>query len=284
MNAFRMESLAVGASLLLAAAAARGADRVVLMASTIGPIEAGIVPLLEDRFEAETGIRVRHVGAGTGEALELAEKGAFDLVLVHARALEEKFVADGFGTERIPFMYDDFVIVGPAADPAGARAAKTAAAALQAVARAGAPFVSRGDRSGTHVAEMGLWEQAGVKPGGPWYLVHEKGAEGNATTLRHADGLGAYTVIDRVTWLSLRGSLKLALLVENDAALLNSITLIPVNPARFPKVNQADAAAFVAWRTAPDKGQKIVEGFGKERYGAPLFFPDSRAWKAAQQR
>jgi tungstate transport system substrate-binding protein len=265
-------------------AAARAEERLVLLASTIGPIEAGIVPLLEERFEAQTGIRVRHVGAGTGEALKLAEKGTFDLVLVHARALEERFVADGFGTERIPFMYNDFVIVGPASDPARIAGTKRAADALRAIAAASARFVSRGDRSGTHVAEIGLWERAGVRPGGPWYLVYEKGADGNAATLRYADREGAYTVIDRATWLSLRGELKLRSLVEGDEALLNFITLVPVNPARFPKVNQAGARAFVEWLTSPTEGQRIVEGFGREKYGAPLFFPDSRAWRAAHPR
>ena len=263
---------------------ARGAEPVVLMASTIGPIEAGLVPVLEDAFERETGIRVRHVGAGTGEALKLAEKGSFDLVLVHARALEEKFVADGLGTERIPLMYNDFVVVGPPADPAGVKATKGVAAALQAIAKGSARFVSRGDRSGTHVAEMGLWDRAGVKPAGPWYVTYEKGAEGNAATLRYADREGAYTVIDRATWLSLRSELKLAILLENDEALLNHISLVPVSPTRFPRVNHAGALAFVGWLTDPARGQKIIEAFGKDRYGAPLFFPDSRAWRAARKK
>jgi tungstate transport system substrate-binding protein len=274
---------ASAAALIALAAPARPAGDVVLLASTIGPVEVGLVPLLEDRFEKETGIRVRHIGAGTGEALKLAEKGAFDLVLVHARALEEKFVVDGFGTERIPLMYNDFVIVGPAADPAGVRAAKDAAGALQAIARSSARFVSRGDRSGTHVAEIALWERAGRKPEGPWYVVYERGADGNAATLQFADREGAYTVIDRATWLSLRKGLKLALLLEKDGALLNRITLIPVNPTRFPRVNHAGALAFVEWATSPAKGQKVVEEFGKEKFGEPLFYPDSRRWNAARQ-
>ncbi len=262
---------------------AAAGGHVVVLASTIGPIEAGIVPLLEDRFEQETGIRVRHVGAGTGEALKIAERGSVDLVLVHARALEEKFVRDGFGTERIPLMYNDFVIVGPAADPAGVRAAGSAAAALQAIAAKQALFVSRGDRSGTHVAEMGLWARAGVKPSGAWYVVYEKGAEGNAATLRFADERQAYTVIDRATWLSIGSGLKLAVVCEKDEALLNFITLIPVSPKKFPSVNHDGAMAFVRWLTSPEKGQKIIERFGVDRYGSPLFFPDSSEWKAAQR-
>ncbi|HOI17894.1 MAG TPA: substrate-binding domain-containing protein, partial [Geobacteraceae bacterium] len=156
-----------------------------LMASTIGPIDAGIVSVLEDQFEKESGIRVRHVGAGTGEALKIAEKGNVDLVMVHAKSLEEKFVKDGFGTERIPVMYNDFVIVGPAGDPAGIKGMAGAAEALKKIAGKGAPFISRGDKSGTHVAEMEIWAKAGVKPAGAWYTVYEKGKEGNAPTLKY---------------------------------------------------------------------------------------------------
>ena len=260
-------------------ASAEGRGLVVL-ASTIGPIEAGIVPALEERFEQETGIRVRHVGAGTGEALKIAERGSIDLVLVHAKSLEEKFVQDGFGTERIPLMYNDFVIVGPAADPAGVRAAGSAAAALRAIAAKQAPFVSRGDKSGTHVAEQDLWSRAGLKPSGTWYVTYEKGAEGNAATLRFADQRQAYTVIDRATWLSTGSGLKLAVLCEKDEALLNFITLIPVNPKKVSGVNYDGALAFVRWLTSPERGQKLIERFGVEKYGAQLFFPDSREWKA----
>ena len=134
----------------------------ILMASTIGPIDAGIVGALEDSFEKEKGIRVRHVGAGTGATLKIAQKCNVDLVMVHARSLEEKFVADGYGTERIPLMYNDFVMVGPAADPAGIKGLKSAAEAMRKIAAAGAPFVTRGDKSGTHVAEMELWKAAGI--------------------------------------------------------------------------------------------------------------------------
>ena len=254
---------------------------VVLMASTIGPIEAGVVGALEDRFEQESGIRVRHVGAGTGEALKIAERGSIDLVLVHAKALEEKFVDAGFGTERIPLMYNDFVIVGPVADPAGVRSAGSAAAALRAIAAREAPFVSRGDRSGTHVAELELWASAGVKASGAWYVTYEKGAEGNASTLRFAAERQAYTVIDRATWLSIGRGLKLAIHCEKDEALLNHISLVPVNPGKLPGANLEGATAFVRWLTAPDKGQQVIARFGVEEYGAPLFFPDSKAWRAA---
>ncbi len=253
-----------------------------LMASTIGPIDAGIVSVLEDRFEKESGIRVRHVGAGTGAALKIAEKGNTDLVMVHAKSLEEKFVADGFGTERIPVMYNDYVIVGPAADPAGIKGMTGAAEALKKIADKGAQFISRGDKSGTHVAEMDVWAKSGVKPSGAWYVVYEKGAEGNAATLKYTDQKGAYTFIDRATYLSLKDQIKLAILVEKDEVLLNFISIIPVNPKKFPKANYKDAMKFVQWLTDPEKGQKIIVDFGVDQYGSPLFFPNSTQWQALQ--
>ena len=254
-------------------------SKFILLASTIGPIDAGIVGTLEDQFEKETGIRVRHVGAGTGAALKMAENGQFDLVLAHAKALEEKFVQDGFGTQRIPLMYNDFVIVGPAADPAGIKGMKTAAEALRAIAAKGVLFISRGDQSGTHVAEMDLWKNAAMKPAGAWYVVYEKGADGNVPTLKYTDEKAAYTVIDRATYLLIKNQIKIGILVENDEAMLNFISVIPVNQTKFPRVNSAEAMQFIQWLTAPEKGQAIIRDFGKDQYGAPLFFPNSDAWR-----
>ena len=254
----------------------------ILMASTIGPIDSGIVGALEDRFEKDTGIRVRHVGAGTGAALKIAEKGNVDLVMAHAKTLEEKFIEDGFGTERIPLMYNDFVIVGPAGDPAGIKGLKTAAEALKKISATGALFVSRGDKSGTHIAEMELWSKAAIKPAGVWYKIYEKGAEGNVPTLRYTDQQQAYTVIDRATYLSIKDQIKLVVLVEKDEALLNYISLIPVNAGKFPRVNAKDVKKFVKWLTSPKKGQKIILDFGKDKYGAPLFFPNSAEWVKLQ--
>jgi tungstate transport system substrate-binding protein len=255
----------------------------ILLSSTIGPIDSGIVSVLEDQFEKETGIRVRHVGAGTGAALDIARKGNVDLVIVHARSLEEKFIQEGFGTQRIDLMYNDFVIVGPKDDHAGIRGMKQATEALKQVSAKGAAFITRGDKSGTHVAEMALWEKAGIKPAGGWYVVYEKGAEGNVHTLRYTDQKGAYTVIDRATFLSIKDSIKLVVLVEGDEILLNYISLIPVNPKKFAGVNEKDTATFVQWLTAPDKGQTIIRDFGKDKYGSPLFFPNSKEWKDAQR-
>lgn len=250
--------------------------RFVLLGSTLGPIDAGIVGALEDAFEAESGIRVRHVGAGTGAALDLAKQGSVDLLLVHAPTLERAFVKEGYGLRRVPLMYNDFVILGPAADPAGIKGLKSAAEALRAIAKAQVPFLTRGDRSGTHVAELELWAQAGLKPEGAWYRVFEQGAEGNGPTLCAAQARGAYTLMDRATVLAMGQARTLEILVEGDEALLNHISLIPVNPARFPRVDAAAAQAFVAWLTHPDKGQKLIREFGKARFGAPLFFPEAR--------
>jgi tungstate transport system substrate-binding protein len=260
--------------------AAQG-GKFVLLASTIGPVDSGIVDVLENGFEKETGIRVRHVGAGTGAALDIARKCNIDVVMVHAKSLEEKFVSEGFGTERIPLMYNDFVIVGPAEDPAGIKGQKSATEALKQISAKGVAFISRGDKSGTHVAEMELWGNAGIKPAGAWYTIFEKGSEGNVPTLRYTDQKGAYTVIDRATYLSIKDQIKLAILVEGDDALLNYISLIPVNPAKCPRANLKDATIFVKWLTAPEKGQKIIRDFGKDKFGAPLFFPNSEQWKAA---
>lgn len=272
--------LAVLALFCLWTTTAQAEKGFILLASTIGPIDAGIVSALEEGFEKETGIHVRHVGAGTGEALKIAEKGSVDLVMVHARSLEEKFIAAGFGTERISFMYNDFVIVGPSADPAGVRGMKSATAALGRIAGKSAPFISRGDKSGTHVAETELWSKAGLKPSGTWYKIYEKGSEGNVPTLRFTSNSNSYTLIDRATFLSIQKEIKLEILVEGDEALLNRISLIPVSNKKFPQVNHEEVAHFITWLTSPDKGQKIVAEFGLERFGAPLFFPDSKEWRA----
>jgi tungstate transport system substrate-binding protein len=269
-----------GAACLSLSLGAQENKNFVYLASTIGPIESGIVDALENAFEKETGIRVRHLGAGTGAALDLARQGSVDLLLVHAKALEEKFVAEGLGVQRVPLMYNDFVIVGPASDPAGIKGMASATQALQTLAAKGAPFITRGDNSGTHVAELVLWAKAGVKPSGAWYRVFPKGSEGNGATLLFTDAEKAYTVIDRASLLGMRGRVQLVPLVEGDEILLNHISLIPVNPARFPAVNATAAQAFVTWLTAVEGGQKLIATFGKDTFGRALFTPEAKAWKA----
>jgi tungstate transport system substrate-binding protein len=248
--------------------------RKIMLASTIGPIDAGIVGALEDAFKKKTGITVEHTGAGTGQALKMAETGKYDLLLVHARALEEKFVADGYGTKRYDLMYNDFVILGPPNDPAGIWGEKNAAAALRKIAQAQAAFVTRGDKSGTHVKELEVWKKAGIEPQGAWYDVFEGGAKGNAPTLAYANEKQAYTIMDRATYITMKPKITLQILVERDEVLLNYMTLIPVNPTRFPQVNNKGALQFIEWLQGKE-AQIIIRDFGKDKYGEPLFFPNS---------
>ncbi|MBP1763840.1 MAG: TupB [Firmicutes bacterium] len=250
----------------------------VLLSSTIGPVDAGIVDVLESEFQKKTGIIVRHVGAGTGAALNLAKGGSVDLVMVHAKALEEKFVADGYGTKRIDLMYNDFVVLGPAADPVGIRGEKSIVQALKKLAQGNGLFISRGDQSGTHVKELELWGKAGIKPQGDWYQVYEKGAEGNAKTLRYVNERQGYTIMDRATYITMKKELSLQVLVEKDELMLNYISLIPVNQQKFPNVHHEEAMKFIDWMTS-EEGQKIIRDFGRDKYGEPLFFPNSEAGK-----
>jgi len=251
---------------------------VLLMASTIGPIDAGIVGALEDAYFAKTGVLVRHAGAGTGAALEMTKRGGFDLVMVHARSLEDKFIADGFGVDRRDVMYNDFVILGPAADPAGIKGEKQAVNALKKIAQTQTLFVTRGDNSGTHVKEVELWQRAGIKPAGAWYVTYEKGASGNAPTTRYANERGAYLLMDRATYLTLKKEIALQVLVEKDPDLLNFIAVIRMNPAKFPRANTAEAKAFVDWLVSDD-AQRRIKAFGVDRYGESLFFPNSDEWR-----
>jgi tungstate transport system substrate-binding protein len=270
------------AAVLMGLPVARGegqGGRMVMLASTIGPIDAGIVGALEEAFGRATGIEVRHAGAGTGAALEMAKTGSFDVVMVHARVLEDRFVAEGWGLDRRDVMYNDFVILGPAADPAGLRGAGKATAALARIAAAHAPFVTRGDRSGTHVKEEELWQKAGLTPGGAWYERWERGSTGNAPTTRHADARQAYVLMDRATYVTLKREIRLQILVEKDPDLLNYIAVILVNPARLPKVNAAGARRFADWLVG-EEAQRLIQAFGVDRFGESLFFPNAESWRA----
>jgi tungstate transport system substrate-binding protein len=270
--------LAAGCASTVTAPRREGPPVVLMMASTIGPIDAGIVEALEDAYRRTTGVDVRHVGAGTGAALDMAKSGSFDLVMVHARALEDKFVADGFGVDRRDVMYNDFVILGPPADPARIRGARSATAAFRQIAEASAPFVTRGDNSGTHVKELELWDKAGLRPAGPWYVRYERGTAGNAPTTRYANERQAYVLMDRATYLTVKREITLQVLVEKDPDLLNYIALIRVNLARFPRVNATEATRFVDWLVS-DEAQRLIQGFGVSQYGEPLFFPNAAAWR-----
>ena len=278
MKFSRMASLVCLLCLFPFSIPAQAADSLKI-SSTIGPVDAGILPLLADTFSKKTGIAISMEKAGTGKTLKKAESGSFDLVMVHARKLEDAFVAAGFGVDRRDVMYNDFVILGPAGDPAGIKGMKSAAQAFATIAKAGVPFVSRGDKSGTHVKEMDIWQAAGIQPAGAWYEVYADGAKGNKATTLYTDKKQAYTLMDRATWLTLKDTVKVVPLVENDPIMLNLIAIIRVNPDKFPQVHKDAALKFADWLVG-DEAQTIIRDFGKDKYGQPLFFPNSDQWRA----
>ena len=255
------------------------------LSSTIGPIDAGIVPLLAKTYEERAGIKVAFEGAGTGATLEKAKSGNFDMVIVHARSLEEKFIAQGFGIDRRDLMYNDFVILGPDNDPAGIRGMKDASAAFAKIASAKTLFVTRGDMSGTHVKELEVWDATGARPDSDadtWYVTFAEGNRGNVRTTLYANSVNAYLLMDRATCITQRSTIKLVPLVERDPILLNFIASIQVNPKRFPNINADSAKAFIDWMCS-DEAQTIIRDFGVQEYGEPLFFPNSSEWKKTRE-
>ena len=252
------------AALLLATPAVAEEMR---LAVTTSFENSGLTDVLLPALAAETGIEVQLLVVGTGQAIRLGEAGDVDAILVHARAAEEAFVAEGSGLERVEIMYNDFVLVGPATDPAGTAEATNAASALTRVAEAQAPFVSRGDDSGTHKAELALWRAAGLDPDGfgPWY--RETGS-GMGAALNTAAGLEAYILADRASWLNFGNKGDLALLYAGDPALFNQYTFIAVNPERHPQVRAETAARLRDWLTS-DAARTLIDGY--EIAGEPLF-------------
>lgn len=246
--------------------------RFIVVSSTTSTQDSGLFGHILPLFKARTGIEVRVVSQGTGQALDTGRRGDADVVFVHARAQEEKFVAEGFGVERKPVMYNDFVLIGPKADPAGIRGTKDIAAALKAIKDKGAAFVSRGDRSGTHSAELSLWKVAGVnleKDKGGWY--REIG-QGMGAALNTAGAMSAYVLADRGTWLSFKNRGELEITVEGDKRLFNQYGVMLVNPAKHSHVKKADGQAFVDWIISPD-GQKAITDY--KIGGEQLFFANA---------
>lgn len=263
--------LAALAALSLATSSAVAEERFITLASTTSTEQSGLFGHLLPKFKAETGIEVRVVAVGTGQALKLGERGDADALLVHDRAGEDKFVAEGYGIDRRDVMYNDFVVVGPAADPAGVKGGKDATQAFAKIAAAKASFASRGDDSGTHRSELRLWKKAGVDiRSGGWY--RELGA-GMGPTLNTAAGMNAYVLADRGTWASFKNRQSLAILVEGDRALFNPYGSILVNPDRHKAVKAADARAWHLWLTGP-KGQAAIASFKID--GEQLFFGDAK--------
>jgi tungstate transport system substrate-binding protein len=246
----------------------------IILATTTSTQDSGLLDVLVPMFEKSSGYRVKTVSVGTGAALALGSRGEADVVLVHAPDAEKEWMAEGFGTERILVMHNDFVIVGPPDDPAGIKGEKSALAALKKVTEKGAPWVSRDDNSGTDQLEKALWKSAGLTPKGQaWYLVS---GQGMGATLTLADQKNAYTITDRATYLARKSTLQSTIGVEGDKLLLNIYHVMPVNPAKFPnvKVNVEGGQAFAMFLVAPET-QKVIGDFGKDKYGQPLFFPDA---------
>jgi len=258
--------LATLALALLLAVPGAHAGAFITLASTTSTQNAGLFDHLLPLFEAETGIEVRVVAVGTGQALRLARNGDADVLLVHDRPSEEAFVAAGFGSARFDLMYNDFVLVGPAADPAGIAGLGDAAAALARIARARAPFLSRGDDSGTHRREQALWQAAGHDPTGASGTWYREAGQGMGATLNTASTMAAYTLADRGTWLKMQGRLALRILVEGDAGLRNQYGITLVSAARHPHIKAGLARRFADWLVSP-AGQAAIAGFtiGGER-------------------
>ena len=263
---------ALALALLLAVPGTRAGD-FITVASTTSTQNAGLFDHLLPLFEAETGIEVRVVAVGTGQALRLARNGDTDLLLVHDKPSEEAFVAEGYGSERFDLMYNDFVVVGPASDPAGIAGMGDAAAALARIAAAEAPFVSRGDDSGTHRRERAFWAAAGVDPTGASGTWYREAGQGMGATLNTATMMEAYTLTDRGTWLSMHGRLDLRVMVEGDDRLRNQYGITLVSAERHPHVKAEPARRFAEWLLSP-AGQAAIGGFAID--GERLFIPNAR--------
>ena len=246
-------------------------DRSIVVASTTSTQDSGLFGYLLPIFKAKTGIDVKVIAQGTGQALDTALRGEADVVFVHAKPQEEKFVADGFGVKRFDVMYNDFVLIGPKSDPAGVKG-KDIVTALKAIEAKGAPFVSRGDRSGTHAAELALWIVAGIdiaNAKGAWY--REIG-QGMGAALNTASAMNAYVLSDRGTWISFRNRGDLDIVVEGDKRLFNQYGVMLVSPEKHPSVKKELGQAFVDWLISPE-GQAAIAGYKID--GQQLFFPDA---------
>jgi tungstate transport system substrate-binding protein len=274
----RRNRIALTAAVFWGALTAAGAvcaaeDNFIIVQSTTSTQNSGLFEVILPKFKEQTGIEARVVAVGTGQALKNAQNCDGDVVFVHAKPAEEKFVKAGYGVERFDVMYNDFVIVGPQADPAKVGGMTDAAAALAKIAAAKAPFASRGDESGTHQKEKSLWQAAGIDPtaaSGKWY--RETGS-GMGATLNTAAGMGAYTLTDRGTWISFENKGDLKVLVEGDEALFNQYGVIRVNPEKCPNVKVEAGQKFVDWILGPD-GQKAIADY--QLSGQQLFFPNAK--------
>ncbi|MEJ0044946.1 MAG: extracellular solute-binding protein [Rhodospirillales bacterium] len=272
MNRLHLLLACLFLAVAMALAPARAEERYIVVASTTSTEQSGLFAHLLPAFEQKSGIRVRVVALGTGQALDAARRGDADVVFVHDEAAEQKFLAEGQGVKRYPVMYNDFVLIGPRSDPAKIANSTDIVAALRSIREAQAPFVSRGDNSGTHAAELRYWKMAGIdiaKDKGPWY--RDTGS-GMGPALNTASAMGAYILSDRGTWLNFRNRADLAILVQGDPRLFNQYGVMLVNPALHPSVKKELGQQFVDWLVSPE-GQQTIASY--KIGGEQLFFPDA---------
>ncbi len=256
----------------IAAAPAPAQDRSIIVASTTSTQDSGLFGHILPAFKAKTGIDVKVVAQGTGQALDTARRGDADVVFVHAKPQEEKFVADGFAVRRFDVMYNDFVLIGPKADPARIKGAKEILTALKAIQASGSAFVSRGDRSGTHAAELALWQAAGLDPAGTKPGWYREIGQGMGAALNTSGAMGAYILADRGTWISFKNKGDLEIVVEGDTRLFNQYGIMLVNPARHAGVKQELGQSFIDWILSAE-GQNAIRSYKIE--GQQLFFPNA---------
>lgn len=248
-------------------------ERTMILATTTSTQDSGLLDYLLPIFEKETGIKVKVLAKGTGEALEVAKRGDADGLLVHAKTQEIKFVEDGFGKERLEVMYNDFVFVGPKEDPAKlkVKTPSDAISALKLISSSEAKFISRGDKSGTHSKELGIWKAAGIEPTGAWYVSAGKGM---GAVLQMASEMKAYTLTDRATYLSMKDKLDLDIVTEKGKDFLNQYAFIRLDSSKN-KIKEEEANEFIEWMIS-DKGQELIGEFGKDKYGQALFIPNAK--------
>lgn len=261
--------VALAGAMSLSAGPALAQSNVVILSTTTSTQDSGLLDVLVPLFEKKTGLTVKTISVGTGQALALAARGEADVTLAHAASLEKKYVAEGKMSNRRLVMYNDFVIIGPPDDPAKIKGVPKALDALKRIAESQSRFVSRGDKSGTHVLELALWKQAGVEPKGAWYI---ESGQGMGQTLGIANDRRAYTLTDRATYLAFAKRVDLPILVEKDRPLLNIYSVMQVNPANGPRVNAAGGKAFAEFMLAPET-QAVIKVFGMDKYGQALFVP-----------
>jgi tungstate transport system substrate-binding protein len=263
-------------SVLAACAKATPANPSLILATTTSTQDSGLLDVLVPDFQDKTGYTVKTVAVGSGEAMKMGQDCNADVLLVHSPAAEKEFMDNNYGSDRRLVMHNDFIIVGPASDPAGIKGMATAGEAFTQISESQSPFISRGDQSGTNTKELGIWKAANITPEGEWYI---ESGQGMGATLTMASEKEAYTLTDRATYLANIDNLRLETLVEGEKALLNIYHVIVVNPANCPTVNNAGAIAFADYIVSPET-QNLIGSFGTEKFGAPLFTSDAGKYEA----